>query len=438
MWISLGSRLIPPDLRQEWTSDWTRELTKWADAGAPAAELRKRARSSFRDALWRRSRTGYNPVTELLLRPFRAELALVFLVSVAWLLSAWLQRPEPPYPNAERVVILERGISSVGGRRPALSRALAEGAQELDEIDRVALFRLGYRIQGAAFVSEDFFDVLGVTPAMGRFLREGDSPLSAVIADPYWREELGSDPDVVGSTIELAHQEYEVVGVLPASFQFERGNLNYFLPLPDYVETVGGAALLTPGARLDAAETAFRQLASKLEPGWSPKAFGLRGFREPGGREIWLALSLAMAAYLVSAVYLAIQRVRGWKYYLALAARLLLTLGALSALHMVLGRFWLNSRWLPSFLPWWLFLAACTVAAIVVVRDHLGRCPVCLSRLRMPVSLGNWSSVVMDPPGTEYVCPRGHGLLYTPGSGGSDNHWTNLDSSWSELFERDR
>ena len=78
----------------------------------------------------------------------------------------------------------------------------------------------------------------------------------------------------------------------------------------------------------------------------------------------------------------------------------------------------------------------CTIGVIVVVRDHLDRCPVCLERLRMPVSLGIWSSVMMDPPGTETVCPNGHGLLYTPESDQTDNHWTTLDSSWSDLFQR--
>lgn len=182
-WISLGSRLIPPEVRGEWVSDWSKELERWAAAGAPAAELHKRARSSLRDAFWRRQRSGYNPVNEWLLLPFRAELTLVAFVALVWLLSGWFARPAPPYPNADRVAILERGIASVGGRRPALSRALAEGAADLEAIERVALFRLGYRIQGAAFVSGDFFDVLGVRPAMGRSLREGDSPHSVVVTD---------------------------------------------------------------------------------------------------------------------------------------------------------------------------------------------------------------------------------------------------------------
>ena len=105
---------------------------------------------------------------------------------------------------------------------------------------------------------------------------------------------------------------------------------------------------------------------------------------------------------------------------------------------MVFGRLLLGRYCMPSFLPGWIFLATCTVAVIVIVRDHLNRRPICLERLRMPMSLGNWSSVVMDPPGTEYVCPRGHGLLYTPEGGRTENHWTALDSSWSDLFERRR
>jgi len=416
-------------------AEWRRELELWAETGAPEAELRKRAQGAVRDALWQRSRSGYNPLFELLSKPFRAEAVLVILAAAAWFLTVPLRKVAPPYPNADRVAILERGIYTVGARHPMLSRELAEGALELDSVERIALFRLDYRIQGAAFISANFFDVLGVSPVLGRKLGEDDDPLSVVISDRYWREQLNSDPEIVGTTINLAHQDYEVVGVLPAGFHFERGNLAYYLPLPEYVKTVGGAALLFPDATIAAAEEEFRELAARLEPGWNPGAFGLRGNRQPGSGEAWLALSLGLLAFLGSAVYLAIQHVRGWKYYLALAVRLLLTLAALTALQIVFGQLMFSRNWAPSFVPWWIFMAACTVAVIVVVRDHLDRCPICLERLRMPVSLGNWSSVVMDPPGTEYVCPNGHGLLYTSGSGGSENHWTKLDSSWSDLFE---
>jgi len=438
LWLFLASRLVPPSARTQWEAEWKQELERWAEAGATGPELRRRAMGSVRDVLWQRRRTGYNPVSEFFSRPFRAELALISLAGTAWLVTSSFWEPEPPYPNEDRVVTLERGISAMGARHPMMSRRLVEGAAALASLEQVALFRLGYRIQEAAFVSANFFEVLGVSPAKGRLLREEDGPMSVVISYRSWLEQFSAEAEIVGSSIRLAHQDYEIVGVLPTTFRLERRDLRYFLPLPDYVQTVGGVALMQRRASVAAAEEEFRQLASTLEPGWSSEAFGLRGSRRTGSREAWLALFLGLIAFLTSGIYLAIKRVRGWKYYLALAVRLLLTLTALSGLQVIVGRLVLNGYWMPSFLPGWMFLAACTVAVILVVRDHRNRCPVCLERLRMPVSLGNWSSVMMDPPGTEYACPKGHGLLYTPESGGTEDQWTTLDSSWSDLFERHR
>ena len=64
---------------------------------------------------------------------------------------------------------------------------------------------------------------------------------------------------------------------------------------------------------------------------------------------------------------------------------------------------------------WALLLLGCGVIRWAVF-DQNARCPVCLSRLRMPVATGSWSSLVMDRPGTEYICPYGHGRLYVPGT----------------------
>ncbi|MCP5116281.1 MAG: hypothetical protein GY953_36090, partial [bacterium] len=86
----------------------------------------------------------------------------------------------------------------------------------------------------------------------------------------------------------------------------------------------------------------------------------------------------------------------------------------------------------------WIFLAVCTAAVILVVRDHLTRCPVCMKRLEHPASLGTWSSLVVDPPATEYACPSGHGLMLVQETGKSRTRWTKLDESWKDLFVENR
>ncbi|HEV2446234.1 MAG TPA: ABC transporter permease, partial [Candidatus Sulfopaludibacter sp.] len=70
----------------------------------------------------------------------------------------------------------------------------------------------------------NFFQVLGVKPAMGRVftadeVRGGPHPV-AVLANTYWRREFAGDPAIMGKAIELDGTPVTVVGVLPASFDF--------------------------------------------------------------------------------------------------------------------------------------------------------------------------------------------------------------------------
>jgi putative ABC transport system permease protein len=76
----------------------------------------------------------------------------------------------------------------------------------------------------AARVSANFFDVLGVKPALGRsFLSEEGKPggkLVAILSDAFWRRAMHSNPRITGGTITLDANVYAVVGVLPPSFSF--------------------------------------------------------------------------------------------------------------------------------------------------------------------------------------------------------------------------
>ncbi|MDH3224376.1 MAG: ADOP family duplicated permease, partial [Gemmatimonadota bacterium] len=74
------------------------------------------------------------------------------------------------------------------------------------------------------FVSPNFFDALGVAPRLGRGLlpeeKGAGTPLVAILTDAVWRTAFGADPEVVGSTIRLDGEAYEVVGVMGPSFRF--------------------------------------------------------------------------------------------------------------------------------------------------------------------------------------------------------------------------
>jgi predicted permease len=76
----------------------------------------------------------------------------------------------------------------------------------------------------ASLVSANYFDVLGLVPAAGRFFfRDEDtkpnSNTVAVISYALWTNKFGSDPSVVGKTVILNATPYTVIGIAPRGFK---------------------------------------------------------------------------------------------------------------------------------------------------------------------------------------------------------------------------
>ena len=75
-----------------------------------------------------------------------------------------------------------------------------------------------------AFVSGQYFPVLGIGPALGRLLGPGDdqalggSPV-AVLGYGFWSTQLGADPHVLGTVIRVNGQPFTIVGVAPRGFE---------------------------------------------------------------------------------------------------------------------------------------------------------------------------------------------------------------------------
>jgi predicted permease len=81
----------------------------------------------------------------------------------------------------------------------------------------------GAKVSWGYEVSGNYFDMLGVQPALGRFLHANDEhgPNSApyiVLSDAIWRSRFHADPRVVGTTVDLNRHPFTVVGVAPRNF----------------------------------------------------------------------------------------------------------------------------------------------------------------------------------------------------------------------------
>jgi putative ABC transport system permease protein len=71
-----------------------------------------------------------------------------------------------------------------------------------------------------------FFDVFGVTPYLGRLYRPDESEngrhLVALLSYDFWQE-LGADRGVVGRSLTLNGESYEIIGVMQPGFRYPRG-----------------------------------------------------------------------------------------------------------------------------------------------------------------------------------------------------------------------
>ena len=72
-------------------------------------------------------------------------------------------------------------------------------------------------------VSANYFDVLQVTPVLGRtFLPHEDKMIGAspvvVLSHGFWQRRMGADANIVGKTVQLNNRAYEVIGIAPQTF----------------------------------------------------------------------------------------------------------------------------------------------------------------------------------------------------------------------------
>ena len=79
----------------------------------------------------------------------------------------------------------------------------------------------------AARVTPSLFPTLGIQPLLGRVFTESEGQLGgprvAILGHALWQRRFGSDRSVLGRTITLSGEPFEVVGIMPAGFSFPRG-----------------------------------------------------------------------------------------------------------------------------------------------------------------------------------------------------------------------
>jgi predicted permease len=88
-------------------------------------------------------------------------------------------------------------------------------------------------VQGA-FVSSNLFSILGVAPAVGRvftFEEETRQDRVVVLSHGLWARRFGLSPQVIGTVIHIDGESFQVIGIMPPTFQFPARDQQFWAPL---------------------------------------------------------------------------------------------------------------------------------------------------------------------------------------------------------------
>ncbi len=160
-----------------------------------------------------------------------------------------------PYKDADLLVILWNRSPGLGITQDWFSTAqyfdIKNGHDGFEQLAIAFGYDLNLTAEdrperiGTLQVSSNLLPMLGAEAAAGRlFLPEEDSPgnpLTAVLTYGMWARRYGLAPGVIGKSLSLNGQSYEIVGILPQSFSLPREvfptlygkeAVEVFLPLP--------------------------------------------------------------------------------------------------------------------------------------------------------------------------------------------------------------
>src|SRR5213076_1947505 len=130
-----------------------------------------------------------------------------------------------------------------------------------------------------AYVTEDFFRILGVSPIMGRDFTADDNKPGAekttILRNEIWQRDFAANPNIVGTNVRFNGKAATIIGVMPPNFKFPQAEqlwvplYNEFPLRPREDARAGGSApavmgRLKDGVSLDQVNAEFSALAKRL------------------------------------------------------------------------------------------------------------------------------------------------------------------------------
>jgi predicted permease len=174
--------------------------------------------------------------------------------------ALWL-RPLP-FDHPERIIELLRVLPEGSADVVSVAQLVAwQKAASFEAVAGYGLFPGGFNLETGGEpirlagmpVTEGFFRVLGVKPAVGRGFEPQDGRLGAaqvaVLSDQLWASRFGRDRAVLGSVLRMNHKAYTVVGVMPPQFRFPT-TADLWIPLQLAPDSLDPANLFLAFGRL--------------------------------------------------------------------------------------------------------------------------------------------------------------------------------------------
>jgi predicted permease len=201
------------------------------------------------------------------------------------LVDAILLRPLP-YPEPQCLIVVgtqQRGGSGMDLMGAADFLAWREHQRSFEQVAVLDLAGRSFALSGVGEperipgvgVSANFFSIFGVAPLKGRGFQPGEdrpgAPGVVVVSEQFWRDHLGSDPEVLNRTLTLDGKMHTIVGVMPAGFRFpSRRPVDVWairvLNPPDGRPPYGLVALgrIKPGVSLPQATAELNDIAAQV------------------------------------------------------------------------------------------------------------------------------------------------------------------------------
>jgi putative ABC transport system permease protein len=192
-----------------------------------------------------------------------------------------------PYKEPERLVMVWEDDTKHGYPRdtPAAANYIDWRDQNQVFESMAAIADLSFNLTGVGEperidgkrVSANLFPLLGVEPQLGRtFSPEENRPGAnrvVVMSHGLWQRRFGSDPKIIGQSLNLNGESYTVVGVMPPTFQFPSRDDQLWVPIAfdskeaanrrrHYLQVI---ARMKPGITLQRSQAEMKAIAARLQ-----------------------------------------------------------------------------------------------------------------------------------------------------------------------------